>query len=159
LSGKKIPEKHVLLSLDVKSLFTNIPVELILEGISNRWQYIQNETKISKKEFITAVKFILNSTFFTFDNVIYRQISGTSMGSPLSPILADIVQDLEEKAINKLNIDFPFYYRYIDDILLLTPESTVNIILNTFNSIHNRQFTVELEKNRSLNFFRFIFNS
>jgi len=46
LLGKKIPEKHVLL-LDVKSLFTNIPIELILEGISNRWQYIQNETKIS----------------------------------------------------------------------------------------------------------------
>jgi len=76
LSGKKIPDNHVLLSLDVKSLFTNIPVDLILEGIRNRWHYIQNETKISKKQFIIAVKFILNSTFFTFDNVIYKQIFG-----------------------------------------------------------------------------------
>jgi len=49
LLDKKIPEKHVLLSLDVKSLFTNIPFELIIEGIKDRWQYIQNETKISKK--------------------------------------------------------------------------------------------------------------
>jgi len=132
----------------VKSLFTNIPVELILEGISNRWQYIQNETKISKKEFIIPVQFILNSTFFIFDNVIYKQIFDTPIGSPLSPILVDIVmQDLEEKAINNLNIDFPIYYRYVDDILLLTPDSKVNIILNTFNNIHKRlQFTVELEK-------------
>jgi len=77
LIGKKIPEKHVLLSLDVKSLFTNIPFELIIEGIKDRWQYIQKETKISKKEFIIAIQFIINSTYFTFDNVIYRQIFGT----------------------------------------------------------------------------------
>jgi len=154
LSGKKIPEKHLLLSLDVKSLFTNIPLELILEGIGDRWNYIQNKTKISKKEFIIAVQFILDSTFFTFDNIIYKQIYGTPMGSPLSPILADIVmQDLEEKAMNILSIDFPFYYRYVDDILLLTPDDKVDTILDIFNSIHNRlQFTVELEKNRSINF-------
>jgi len=77
LIGKKIPEEHVLLSLDVRSLFTNIPFELIIEGIKDRWQYIQNETKISKKEFIIAIQFIINSTFFTFDNVTYRQIFGT----------------------------------------------------------------------------------
>jgi len=154
LSGVKIPEKHIFLSLDVKSLFTNIPVELILEGISNKWQYIQNETKISKNEFIIAVQFILDSTYFTFENVIYKQIFGTPMGSPLSPILADIeMQDLEEKAISNLNLDFPFYYRYVDDILLLTSEDKVNTILNTFNNIHKRlQFTLELEKNRSINF-------
>jgi len=41
----------------------------------------------------------------------------------------------------------------VDDILLLTHESKVNTILNTFNNIHKRlQFTVELEENRSINF-------
>jgi len=74
-----------------------------------------------------AVQLILNSIFFTFDNVIYKQIYGTSKGYLLSPILADIVmQDLEKKAINILGIDFPFYYRYVDDILLLTPDDKVN---------------------------------
>jgi len=80
----------MFLSLDMKSLFTNISFELVIEGISSR-QYIQNETKISRNEFIIAVQFILNYTFFTFDNVIYKQIFGISMGSPLFPILADIV--------------------------------------------------------------------
>jgi len=76
------------------------------------------------------------------------------LGLPLSPILADIVmQDLELQAIEELNIRFPFYYRYIDDIVLLTPDNMVNDILDTFNSIHNRlQFTLEIEKNRTLNF-------
>jgi len=41
----------------------------------------------------------------------------------------------------------------VNDIVLLTPVDKVNTILNTFNNIHNRlQFTVEQEKNRSINF-------
>jgi len=154
LLGKEIPANHLMLSLDVKSLFTNIPSELVIEAIKNRWQHIEEGTKITKKEFICAVQFILSSTFFTFNNITYKQIFGTPMGSPLSPILADLVmQDLELKAMNKLNVEFSFYYRYVDDILLSTPSDKVDIILNTFNNIHNRlQFTVEYENNKSISF-------
>jgi len=153
LLGKEIPEDHLMLSLDVKSLFTNILSELVIVAINNRWQHIE-KAKITKNEFILAVQFILNSTFFTFDDIIYKQIFGTPMGSSLSPVLADLVmQDLEIEALNKLNFVFPFYYRYVDDILLLTPSDKVDIILNTFNNIHNRfKFTVELENNRSISF-------
>jgi len=149
-----VPDNHIMISLDVISLFTNIPHDLVIEGINNRWQFIEKETKISKTEFIASVQFILNSTYFTFDNITYKQIFGTPMGSPLSPILADIVmQDLELKAIKELNIRFPFYYRYVDDIVLLTPDNIVDDILNIFNNVHNRlQFTLEKEKNRTLNF-------
>jgi len=42
LLGKKIPENHLMLSLDVKSLFTNIPSDLVLEAINNRWSYIKH---------------------------------------------------------------------------------------------------------------------
>jgi len=154
LLGMTIPENHLLISLDVRSLFTNIPSELVLEAISNRWVYIQNNTKITQNEFILAVKFIMDSTYFIFDNTIYKQIFGTPMGSPLSPVLADMVmQDLEVKAINNLDFSVPLYYRYVDDILLLTPADKVDIILNSFNNIHDRlSFTIELEKNRSINF-------
>jgi len=52
--------------------------------------------------------------------------------------------------MNKLEFVLPIYYRYVDDILLLTPLEKVDIILNTFNvfnDIHERlKFTLELEK-------------
>lgn len=35
------------------------------------------------------VKFIMNSTYFTFNSKYYKQSFGTPMGSPLSPIIAD----------------------------------------------------------------------
>jgi len=72
-------------------LFTNIPEELVIEGINKRWEHIEKETRISKIEFIDAVRFVLNSTFFTFNNTIYKQIFETPIDSPLSPILADTV--------------------------------------------------------------------
>jgi len=79
LLGMTIPENYLLMSLDVRSLFTNIPSDLVVEAINNRWVYIQNSTKITKNEFILAVKFIMDSTFFTFDNITYRQIFGTPL--------------------------------------------------------------------------------
>jgi len=129
-------------------------MELIIDAINNRWLYIQKMTKITKKEFIIAMHFLLDFTFFSFDNIVYRQIFGTPMGSPLSPILADIVmQDLEERAISNLKFTLPFYYRYVDDILLLTSTDKVDTILDSFNNIHSRlQFTVEYENNRTISF-------
>jgi len=154
LNGFNVPNEHTLISLDVKSLFTNIPGELVMEGINSRWVHIESNTKISKQEFMDAVRFVMNSTYFTFDDVIYKQIFGTPMGSPLSPILSDIVmQDLETKAFQNLNLYLPLYFRYVDDLLLLAPNNEVDNILKTFNSIHERlRFTIEMESNRTLNF-------
>ena len=77
------------------SLFTNVPVDLALNSIDTR--SISTKTNIPKEEFVVAVKFVLNSTFFIFNNKFYKQVFGILMGSPLSPIIADIVmQDLEE---------------------------------------------------------------
>ena len=70
---------------------------------------------MSKEEFIVAVNFILNSTFFSFNQKIYKQVFGIP-DSPLSPvIIANIVmQGLEEMAITKLQILPLFYFCYVD---------------------------------------------
>ncbi|XP_018364347.1 PREDICTED: uncharacterized protein LOC108762042 [Trachymyrmex cornetzi] len=72
-------------------------------------------------------------------------IFGMPMGSPLSPILADLViQDLELYVINSLEFKVPIYYRYVDDILVALPDVQINKVLLLFNSHHNRiKFTVE----------------
>ncbi|XP_018394985.1 PREDICTED: uncharacterized protein LOC108773618 [Cyphomyrmex costatus] len=76
------------------------------------------------------------------------------MGSPLSPIIADLVlRDIEEKALNSLNFCCTFYFRYVDDIILAAPEDKIEVIKDTFNNIHRRlQFTVEFEQNHMISF-------
>lgn len=76
------------------------------------------------------------------------------MGSPLSPILANIVMsDLKDRAISSFPFSFPFYVRYVDDIVLATPKQFIPLISEVFNSFHNRlRFTIEFSKNNSINF-------
>ena len=76
------------------------------------------------------------------------------MGSPLSPILADMVMDdLESYCLNSLDFCVPVYYRYVDDIFAIIPRSKIIAILTIFNSYHERlQFTHEIEYNSTINF-------
>jgi len=154
LNGKKMDFGCTLASLDVVSLFTNVPLEYVYDSILNRWNLIERNTAIPKDEFVKAIKLVLESTFFSFNGAIYKQIFGTPMGSPLSPIIADLVlRDIETKAISKLNFELPLYYRYVDDILLAASKDQLDAILDTFNSFHQRmQFTLEISDNNRINF-------
>lgn len=108
-----------LVSLDVISLFTNVPLDLTIKCLNRRWNFIKRNTIILKDEFMDAVSFILKSIFFKFNYRIYKQTFGTPMDSPLSSIIADIVlQDLEKETLNSLDFSLPFYYRYMDNIIL-----------------------------------------
>ena len=76
------------------------------------------------------------------------------MGSPLSPIAADIVMDdLESKCIASLPLQLPFYFRYVDGIITAVPHNkidTIKNILNNFN--HKIQFTTEEESEGRISF-------
>jgi len=103
------------------SLFTNVPLELAIDSINKRWEHFERHTKISRIDFIAAVEFVLHSTYFKFNKKIYKQTFGIPMGSPLPPIISDLVmRDLEDNVFNSLNIQPIIYYRYVDDILIST---------------------------------------
>lgn len=154
LSNVRIDNNYQLISLDVISLFTNIPIEEALICIDNRWDDISQNCSVTKSEFMLAVRFVLKSTFFKFNNIIYEQTHGTPMGSPLSPVVADIfLRDLERKALDSLSFCPAFYFRYVDDIAMSLPVCEINNTLDIFNSFHPRiQFSVEVGVDNCLNF-------
>jgi len=60
-----------------------------------RWDLISKNCKLPKKEFLGAVKLVLDSSYFFFNDLLYRQKFGSPI-SPLSPIAADLMmQELE----------------------------------------------------------------
>jgi len=146
LHNVTLADDEALVSLDVTSLFTNVPIDLALEILDERWVLIQKHTDLPRTEFLRAVKFVLHSTFFRFNNKYYRQTFGAPMGSPLSPIVADLVlQKLESFTIDSLHDKPKFYYRYVDDIVLAAPVSSLQDLLYSFNSFHPRlSFTMEI---------------
>lgn len=144
----------MLASLDVIALYTNIPKELVLQGIEKRWNEIARNTKLSLTQFLYAIEFVLISTCFVFNEQYYEQIFGSPMGSPLSPILADMVMnDLESSCRLLLDFEINTFYRYVDDVFVIIPREKLNDILNVFNKYYPRlQFTYELENENSLSF-------
>lgn len=72
----------------------------------------------------------------------------------MSGFLADIVvEDLEMQIIPKLQFEFSYYVRFVDDIKTAIPNDGEEDIVRMFNSYHKRlQFTIEVERERKLNF-------
>lgn len=152
-----VPTNHKLVSFDVISLFTNIPTDLAIKCIQDRWIEISEYTTIPLELFLDAIKICLNSTYFTFDTIFYKQIFGIAMGSPISSVITEIVMEhIQENALKNLDYKPTFYKRYVDDCLLLIPENKINYTLNIFNNLHHRiQFTKESEYNNTINFLDF----
>jgi len=68
------------------TLLPCIPNDLALKSVLEKWNSICNNTTTPIYEFKIAISIIiLNSTFFKFNDEIYKQIFGLPMGFPLSP--------------------------------------------------------------------------
>lgn len=154
VNGFHLPQNYVLISLDVVSLFSNLPLKLVEKSIRKKWETIKNFCNIDETTFLELLKFVFDSTYLNFENKFFSQIFGTPMGSCISPILSSYVLDeLITTSLNKLDFHIPFLKRYVDDLILSVPEPEIDNILNTFNQFDsNLQFTVEKEINNSIPF-------
>lgn len=150
----RLPSNYVLISLDVVSLFTKIPKELVYDAVQKRWQNIKKFTTLPKEEFLAGLQLVLEQCCFQFNGVFYKQIFGAPMGSPSSPVFADLILEiLQDVVIKKLGFKLPFYIRYVDDILTAIPADKVQHIKSMFNSYNQHiQFTIEEEKNQRISF-------
>ena len=86
-------------------------------------------------------------TVFCFNNKFYKQIDGVSIGSPLGPVLANIIMTKLESTIVKELVDkslVKLYMRYVDDTLLLVKDKDINYIHKRLNSFDkNIKFTID----------------
>nr|CAI5855617.1 unnamed protein product [Callosobruchus analis] len=145
---------YVIVSFDVVSLLTNVPLEVILDTLTRNFNTISQHCNLDLDSFLKVLKFIFDSNCLVFDGKFYKQIFGTPMGSSISPILVNFVlDDLVNNVRVKINFNIPFIKRYVDDLLLALPEDKIDHVLAIFNSFNpNIQFTAERENNHSIPF-------
>ena len=145
LQNLQLSPNQAIMSLDVESLFSNVPVDPTIDIILNRC-YNQDSVQpptIQKEDLQELLKICTQQTPFKFKNQLYLQSDGVSMGSPLGPTFANYyMSHLETTVLNQQKVSNPAkYFRYVDDCFVV------------FNSSNHVRFLIQRLKNRSvLNF-------
>ncbi|CAF4920339.1 unnamed protein product, partial [Rotaria socialis] len=82
-----------LVSFDVVSLFTNVPVEDTLQILERYFGRRTDTLPLGRNIFVKLLKLALSQNTFVFNNNYYVQLKGLSMGNPLSPVLANLFME------------------------------------------------------------------
>lgn len=154
INNVQIPESHIMVLFDVVSLFTCIPKELVRRSIFKNWVNITQNTTICLDLFWEAVELCIDCSYFVFEGEYYKQVFGTAMGNPLSPVIADLVmEDILNDAVENTGFSIPYIKKYVDDLFLVLPLSKIDEVREIFNQQHTSiKFTVETETDGRLPF-------
>ena len=96
-------------------------------------------------DIIPLLEFCLKNTYFSFQDQFFEHVEGATMGSPVSPIVANLYMEyLEQKA---LSTPPRFWCRFVDDTFVIHKEVTKQDFLQHINSVDPAiKFTVEGNK-------------
>ena len=94
---------------------------------------------------LKLLEFCLGTTYFIYDGDYYQQKHGAAMGSPVSPIIANIyMESFEQKALSTTTYPPSVWLRYVDDTFVCIHEYNIEGFTNHINSIdENIKFTME----------------
>ena len=154
-------DEMFLVSFDVESLFTNVPLDDAIEKLLDKIfmstdALLFEDVNFTKESLRTALNLCSKDQLFLFNEEIYEQIDGNSMGSPLGPPLSNFyVSYIEDNLINfTADISPKFYSRYVDDVfaIFLNPDSYLDF-LNHLNLVSSPlKFTFEKMENNKINY-------
>ena len=144
-----------MLSFDVKALFTNVPINTVLNFIDRKIDEGCISTPIPRNDFMSLVKVCVENSSFQFKHKFYKQKFGMAMGSPLSPILANIFMEYFETELMENIQNKPLMWvRYVDDVWAIMDKEADHLgLLNEINALSPTiKFTCEMEKDGELPF-------
>ena len=150
----QIPHDYKLVSFDVKSLFTSIPLQLALQCTETAIERYTTTVTLPAQDIMELLNLCLTSTYFQFNGKHYKQLHGTAMGSPVSVIVAEIVmQAIEERAIATYKQTLPIWLCYVDDTFTTVHQDEINALHEHLNKQNpDIQFTKEIEENGKIPF-------
>ena len=84
-------------SLDVCSLFTNVPLDETIDIALDKLYSLSDPPTLPRSVLRKLLEFTTKKSHFLFDGQYYDQIDGVAMGSPLGPVLANIFMSVTLK--------------------------------------------------------------
>ena len=133
-----LPPNTLLVTLDVSSLYTNIPHVEAYQAVAAA---IRDDTNppIPSRYVVNLLKHVLEKNCFTINSRYYLQTRGTAVGTRCAPNVANLfMHRFESKALQNYPLKPLIWRRFIDDIFCLWThgEDELNTFLNYLNNLH-----------------------
>ena len=155
IKNYSVEENECLVSFDVVSLFTSVPVDkalaLVLELLASD-DSLSSRTRLSISDIKQGLQICLDSTVFSYKKSFFKQTFGTPMGSCISPIIANLyMEHIEHTAITTFHTPPNLWLRYVNDTFCILDKKHMSEFHSHLNSICSHiQFTMENEHDFSL---------
>ena len=147
----KVSQNTILVSMDVTSLYTNIPQEEGITTVCKAYENFHNyDPPIPSHYLKEMLCLILKENSFQFIGKNYLQTHGTAMGTKMAVAFANIfMAEIETKLINQSKTKPTKWKRYIDDIFSLwdSNRQEIDLLIKQANNFHPTiKFTAEISE-------------
>ena len=146
-----LEDDEELISFDVASLYTNVPVEEAIKYCADLlYSGKYKKPPVSKETFIKLTTMCSCDVLMLTHKGYYRQKDGLAMGSPPAPYLANgWLSQYDDRVKGEAKI----FARYMDDILRDIKSTHIEEKLNEINGYHEKlKFTYDREIGGSIPF-------
>ena len=141
----KLEPEECMMSFDVKTLYTSIPIQPALKIIKKLLEEdtnLHHRTTMSVEHIYSLLEFCLTNTYFSFQDRLYEQKEGEALGSPSSPIVANLF--MEDFHLATSPCTPKLWKRFVDDTFTVINKAHKETFLEHLNSVNsNIQFTSE----------------
>ena len=165
ISSLSIHADETMVSFDVESFFTNVPIESALNAALQRLSAASSlpaRTSLSPSQITHLLGLVLRATYFSYNGSFYEQQEGAAMVSPVSAVIAHLYMEVfEEQALQSCDPQLRprVWKRYVDDTFVISMRASVDGLLAHLNNQQPTiRFTMEAEKDGKIAFldtFRF----
>ena len=137
LRSVHLGQDEELVSFDMSALFTSINWLFTedIEGPEVKGKYSctfeENTVGLKKNEVMNLLKLVLGNCIFLFQGNFFKQLYGAVIGSPCSPVVANIYMEyIEDLALGpELPIQVKEWKGYVDDIFSIIPKGKRDTML------------------------------
>ncbi|XP_057298389.1 uncharacterized protein LOC130629264 [Hydractinia symbiolongicarpus] len=143
----KIADNECMVSFDVTSLYTSVPIKDTLNIIIENDVAFGEKTKIPVPDFLRLVELLLTKTWYLFNKNFYTQTDRVAMGGLASSVVAEIYMQAHETAALLTSDRRPkVWKRFVDDVFAIIKRSHLEEFHEHINGLHQYSNTSSFKK-------------
>ena len=115
--------------------WTGEALEVIHRGLSED-ESLGDRTLLTAEKVTHLLELCLRTTYFSFRGEYHQQVDGAAVGSPVSPVVANIYMEMfEDLALRTASQAPRIWKRYVDDTFCVMEGEHVSSFLDHLNSL------------------------